>query len=70
MTSRITVIGSSNADMIMKLPHLPVRGETVTDGEFTATFGGKGANQAVAAARAGGRVSFLACVGKIGRAHV
>lgn len=64
MKSRITVIGSSNADMIMKVPHLPARGETVTDGQFTATFGGKGANQAVAAARAGGQVTFLACVGQ------
>jgi ribokinase len=64
MQKRILVIGSSNADMIMKLPKLPARGETVTDGEFMQTFGGKGANQAVAAARAGGNVSFVSCVGQ------
>ncbi|HEV7298420.1 MAG TPA: ribokinase [Tepidisphaeraceae bacterium] len=62
MKPRITVIGSSNADMIMKLPRLPGRGETVTDGQFVSTFGGKGANQAVAAARAGADVKFLTCV--------
>lgn len=42
---------------------LPVRGETVTGGEFMQTFGGKGANQAVGAARAGGKVNFISCVG-------
>ncbi len=47
----------------MGLERLPRVGETVTDGTFTQTYGGKGANQAVAAARAGGRVSFLTCVG-------
>jgi ribokinase len=59
----ILVIGSANADMVIRLPKLPALGETVTDGHFTATYGGKGANQAVAAARAGGRVTLLACVG-------
>jgi len=60
---RITVVGSSNVDMIMRLPRLPGAGETVTEGEFSRVFGGKGANQAVAAARAGGRVSFVTAVG-------
>jgi len=60
---RITVVGSSNVDFIMKMPHLPRRGETVTDADFLQTFGGKGANQAVAAARAGGDVRFVNCVG-------
>ena len=60
---RITVVGSSNVDFIMKMPHLPQRGETVTDAVFLQTFGGKGANQAVAAARAGGDVHFVNCVG-------
>ena len=64
MNRRILVIGSSNADMIVRLPKLPALGETVTDGEFMQTFGGKGANQAVAAARAGGRVTFLTCLGR------
>lgn len=60
----ITVVGSSNVDFIMKMPRLPRRGETVTDATFLQTFGGKGANQAVAAARAGGKVHFVNCVGE------
>lgn len=59
----LVVIGSSNADLIMQMSHLPQRGETVTDAVFLQTFGGKGANQAVAAARAGGPVAFVNCVG-------
>lgn len=62
--SRIVVIGSSNVDLIMKMDHLPEPGETVTDAEFFQVYGGKGANQAVAAARAGGTVSFINCVGE------
>lgn len=60
---KIVVIGSSNVDLIMKMKHLPEKGETVTDAEFFQVFGGKGANQAVAAARAGGNVAFVSCVG-------
>lgn len=60
---RILVIGSSNVDLIMKMDRLPDKGETVTDCEFLQTFGGKGANQAVAAARGGGNVTFVSCVG-------
>jgi ribokinase len=60
---RILVIGSANVDMVMGLPRLPEKGETVTDGVFLQTFGGKGANQAVAARRAGAEVSFLCCLG-------
>lgn len=60
---RIVVIGSSNTDMVVKAPHLPAAGETVLGGEFMMNAGGKGANQAVAAARYGGRVSFVARVG-------
>lgn len=63
MSRRITVIGSSNVDFAMKMDHLPAVGESVPDAEFMQTFGGKGANQAVAAARAGGTVSFVNCVG-------
>ena len=63
MSATIVVVGSSNVDFIMKMPHLPQRGETVTDAIFLQTFGGKGANQAVAAARAGGDVHFVNCVG-------
>lgn len=63
MGKRILVIGSSNVDLIMKMAKLPALGETITDADFIQTFGGKGANQAVAAARAGGHVSFVNCVG-------
>ncbi len=63
MAGRIVVVGSSNVDLIMKMSHLPRRGETVTDADFLQTFGGKGANQAVAAARAGGNVAMVNCVG-------
>jgi ribokinase len=61
---KIVVIGSSNVDLIMKMDHLPEKGETVTDAEFFQVYGGKGANQAVAAARAGGNVAFVSCVGE------
>lgn len=63
MGKKIVVIGSSNVDLIMKMDHLPAVGETVTDAEFFQVYGGKGANQAVAAARAGGEVAFVNCVG-------
>jgi ribokinase len=63
MTQSIVVIGSSNVDFIMKMDHLPARNETVTNATFMQTFGGKGANQAVAAGRAGGHVIFVNCVG-------
>jgi ribokinase len=61
---KIVVIGSSNVDLIMKMDHLPEKGETVTDATFMQVYGGKGANQAVAAARAGGSVAFVNCVGE------
>lgn len=63
MKPRIVVVGSSNTDMIIKLPELPSPGETVLGGEFHMVNGGKGANQAIAAARAGGEVFFIACTG-------
>jgi ribokinase len=61
--SSIVVIGSSNTDMVVKAPHLPVPGETIIGGTFFMNAGGKGANQAVAAARLGGSVSFIAKTG-------
>ena len=64
MKNKIVVIGSSNVDLLMKMDHLPEKGETVTDAEFFQVYGGKGANQAVAAARAGGHVAFVNCVGE------
>jgi len=63
MSKPIVVIGSSNIDFIMKMDHLPAQDETVTGATFMQTFGGKGANQAVAAGRAGGNVFFVNCVG-------
>jgi ribokinase len=60
----IVVVGSSNTDMIIKLERIPKPGETILGGEFVSAAGGKGANQAVAAARAGGRVAFIARVGR------
>jgi ribokinase len=63
MQKKIVVIGSSNIDYIMKMKRLPKVGETVTDAVFMQVFGGKGANQAVGAARAGGNVHFVSCVG-------
>lgn len=62
--SKIIVVGSSNTDLIIKLDRIPLPGETVIGGEFATAAGGKGANQAVAAARAGGDVTFVARVGK------
>jgi ribokinase len=63
MTGKVVVVGSSNIDLIMKMERLPRPGETVTEAEFAQVFGGKGANQAVGAARAGGKVAFVSCVG-------
>lgn len=63
MDPHIVVIGSTNTDMIVKVPSLPVPGETILGGEFSVAQGGKGANQAVAAARAGGKVTFISSVG-------
>ena len=57
--SRIIVIGSSNTDMVIKTEKLPVPGETILGGIFLLNPGGKGANQAVAAARLGGKVTFI-----------
>ncbi len=62
--NKIVVIGSSNVDLLMKMDHLPEKGETVTDATFFQVYGGKGANQAVAAARACGNVAFVNCVGE------
>jgi ribokinase len=59
----IAVIGSSNTDMVIKCSHLPVPGETILGGNFFMNAGGKGANQAVAAARLNGDVCFIARVG-------
>jgi ribokinase len=59
----IVVVGSSNTDMIIRMDRIPRPGETILGGEFLTAAGGKGANQAVSAARAGGQVTFIARVG-------
>ena len=63
MQNTIVVLGSSNTDMIVKTERIPRPGETVIGGVFSKAPGGKGANQAVAAARAGGSVVFIGRVG-------
>ena len=63
MSNKIVVVGSSNIDMVIKGDKIPRPGETVIGGDFFKAAGGKGANQAVAAARAGGQVSFISSVG-------
>lgn len=61
---RILVVGSANTDMVIKVDRLPKPGETVLGGRFASASGGKGANQAVSAARAGGAVTLIGRVGK------
>lgn len=61
--NKILVIGSTNIDLIAQVKHLPRPGETVGEARFIQSNGGKGANQAVAAARLGGDVGFVSCLG-------
>lgn len=61
---KILVIGSSNTDMTIKAARIPAPGETILGGDFKMGPGGKGANQAVAAARLGGNVTFVCKVGR------
>lgn len=63
MKKKVVVIGSYNTDLTIKTGRIPRPGETIIGGVFTEGGGGKGANQAVAAARAGANVSFIARVG-------
>ncbi len=60
---KIIVIGSTNTDMVVKSSGIPAPGETILGGNFFMNAGGKGANQAVAAARLGGEVTFIAKTG-------
>jgi ribokinase len=64
MHPKICVIGSSNTDMVILTPRIPMPGETILGGTFFMNPGGKGANQAVAAARLGGQVTLVARVGQ------
>ena len=63
MSKKILVVGSTNTDMVIKASHLPRPGETVLGGTFLMNAGGKGANQAVAAARLGAQVTFVCKTG-------
>jgi ribokinase len=63
MANRVVIAGSYNTDMVVKTSRIPRPGETVINGTFTSGHGGKGANQAVAAARAGAHVTFIGKVG-------
>jgi ribokinase len=60
---RVVVIGSINVDLVVEADHLPHPGETVLGGRFARHFGGKGGNQAVAAARAGASVMMVGAIG-------
>lgn len=60
---KVVVVGSTNTDMTVRVPRIPAPGETVLGRDFQITAGGKGANQAVAAARAGGTVIFVTALG-------
>ncbi len=66
---RLTVVGSINLDLVARVERLPRPGETVTGATFTRVPGGKGANQAVAAARLGAEVTLIGCVGDDEFAH-
>lgn len=61
---RICMVGSSNTDLVARIPRLPHQGECLTGSEFFVGFGGKGANQAVMAARLGGRVTVITRLGR------
>lgn len=63
MQPKIVVVGSANTDMVVKLPRLPGKGESIIGSDFVMPAGGKGANQAVTAARLGAQVTFVARLG-------
>ena len=62
-SGKLIVLGSINADHILNLQSFPTPGETVTGNHYQVAFGGKGANQAVAAGRSGANIAFIACTG-------
>ena len=63
MSKQLTVLGSINADHVISVPHFPRPGETLIGNNYAIAYGGKGANQAVAAARLGAQVNFIGCIG-------
>lgn len=64
MTAHVTVVGSLNMDLVARTPRIPQPGETIIGGDFQTVPGGKGANQAVAAARLGGEVAMVGRLGE------
>jgi ribokinase len=66
MATRILVVGSANIDLVTRVPRIPKPGESLLGMGFTTVTGGKGANQAVAAARLGAETRFVGCVGNDG----
>ncbi|TEU14504.1 MAG: ribokinase [Anaerolineales bacterium] len=72
MPAKIAVVGSLNMDLVVRAPHMPIPGETVIGSDFRTIPGGKGANQAVAAARLGAEVTMIGRVGDddFGRAQL
>src|SRR4051794_7662097 len=63
MSGRVVVVGSVNVDLVITVERLPAPGETVVGGRFARHHGGKGGNQAIAAARLGAMTVFLGAVG-------
>ncbi|RKS87622.1 ribokinase [Orbus hercynius] len=63
MVKKLIVLGSINADHVLNLPQFPKPGQTLTGNHYHIAFGGKGANQAVAAGRGGANIQFIAAVG-------
>ena len=63
MNPKIVIVGSSNTDLMVKVDHFPLPGETIIGDNFMTAQGGKGANQAVAVARMGGDATFVCCLG-------
>ena len=61
---KLVVIGSSNVDTVIRVPHIPVPGETLLSKSLDLCYGGKGANQAAAIARLGSEIAMIACVGE------
>jgi len=72
MGAKIAVVGSLNMDLVVRVPHMPIPGETVIGSDFRTIPGGKGANQAVAATRLGAEVTMIGRVGDddFGRAQL
>src|SRR5690625_3372088 len=67
---KVAVVGSANADLVLDIDHRPAPGETILGSDVVVTPGGKGANQAVAAGRLGGDVTFVGCLGEDGNGRL